>query len=546
MKQMKAGIPSLFKGGTKHVTGMQATVLRNIEACKELSNITRTSMGPNGMNKMVINHLDKLFVTSDAATIMKEMEIAHAAAKMLVMASEMQEQEIGDGSNFVVVLAGELLSQAESLIEMGLHPAEIINGYQIAFKHAREILDSNDLVVKKFEEKDMTNRQAIIDGVKTAIASKQYGQQDFLAGLVADAAVAVMPKNPANFNVDNIRIGKLLGGNLFQSDVIRGVVVPHDTIGSTKSLKDAKVAVYTAGIEPAATETKGTVVISDAKELMGFNEGEERVLHETIKAIVDTGVKCILTSGSVSDLAKHFLDKYGVMTIKVSSQHDLRRLCRAVGATAKTKLETPSPEEVGFCSSIEVKEMGISKITVFSQGPKDRANIATILLRGSTNDILNDIERAVDDAVNVVKAMGRDLRFGAGAGAIDIELARRLAKFAESRSGLEQYAAKAFAEALEVVPRILAENAGMTGIDVISQLYAAHEAGNQKVGVDIENTGVRDVSADGVIDHLFTKTNGLRLAVDCVLTILRVDQIIMSKPAGGPKIGEKQGHWDDD
>lgn len=545
MKNMRRGIPNLFKDGVKTLTGLEQAVIRNIVACKGLSDITRTSLGPNGMNKMIINHLGKLFVTSDTATIMKEMEIEHPAAKMLVMASAMQEAEIGDGSNFVISIGGELLSQAEELIHMGLHPSEIVTGYIKAGRKALEILD--ELVIDTISPKEIT-KESITRACISAIASKQYGYESFIAPLVAEACMTVLPKNTYNFNVDNVRVVKVLGGNLQQSEVIRGMVIPHDTQGSIKRIKDAKVAVFSNSLQAAETETKGTVLIHSAAELMNYNLGEEKEIEKLIKGIADSGINVIVTGGTIDDMAAHFIEKFNMMAIKITSKFELRRICKATKAHPLVNLGPVHPEEAGFCSLVYVREVGSQKLTIFQQDSSDDTNVATILLRASTNNILNDVERAIDDGVNVVKVVGRDGRFLAGAGAVDIELARRLSAYGTRTSGLEQYSIQKFAEALEVVPRTLAENAGLTAMDILSQLYAAHEKGDIHVGVNIDDGGVKDMSVApyNIIDLLATKKQALKLALDAVVTILRVDQIIQAKPAGGPKMQKGGQHWDEE
>jgi len=359
----------------------------------------------------------------------------------------------------------------------------------------------------------------------------------------------VMPKTPAQFNVDNVRVCKILGSALTYSEVVKGMVVPHDTMGHVKKVQDAKIAVYSCSIQATDTETKGTVLINNADELKSFNLSEEKQIEVIIKAIADAGVKVVVTGSTIDDMALHFLEKYKLMAIKISSAHELRRLCRAVKAKAHVTMGPPLPESIGFCSSINVREVGAQKITILRQDQKDATQLSTILLRASTHNILNDIERAVDDGVNVVRMMGRDGRFVAGAGACDIELARRLTVFGAKSKGLEQYSIKQFAKSLEVVPRALAENAGLVPLEIISQLYAAHEKNEITTGVDVEEPGgIKDAAKAGIIDLLATKRQGIALAIDAVVTVLRVDQIIQAKPAGGPKLGKRPGagHWDDD
>lgn len=539
-----------MKEGTQSFSGLEAAVLKNIEACSQLADLTRTSFGPNGMNKIIINQLEKMFVTSDTATIINEMEIQHPAAKMIVLASQMQEKEVGDGSNYVITIAGALLRGAAELIKMGLHPSEIIAGYDKAGKEAQKILD--DLSVWKVNKKQMTDEKILSKAMKSAICAKQHGIEDLLSPLVAKACLTVLPKNPYNFNIDNVRVCKILGGSLDKSQVVKGMVMKGDTQGDPdiKELKNAKIAIFTCSIEPADTETKGTVLIENATQLLNYNKSEEKEVEELIRGMKDAGITCVITGGSINDMAQHFLAKFNMLAIRVSSKFELRRLCRATRSRPLVALGGVRPEDQGFCSLIYIKRVGSTKICVFQQDSKDDTNVATVLLRASTNNILNDVERAVDDGVNVVKAMGKHVpcHFLAGGGASDIEMARRLINMGATSKGLDQYAIKKFGEALEVIPRTLAENAGQDGMEMISKLYAAHEAGEHNVGVNINTTGdgsLVDMVKAGIIDLAHTKKQALTLAVDAVLTILRVDQIIQAKRAGGPKIPKNQGHWDD-
>lgn len=336
----------MLKEGHKHLSGLDEAVLKNIEACRELSAITRTSLGPNGMNKMVINHLDKLFITNDAATIVNELEVQHPAAKLLVLAARAQQAEIGDGANLTISFAGELLEKAEELIRMGLHPSEIIIGYNKAIIKVLEVLE--DLVEKGSENMDVRNKEEVVLRMKSAVASKQFGQEDVLCSLVADACMQVCPKNPANFNVDNVRVAKLVGGGLHNSSVVRGMVLKNDAVGSIKKVEKAKVAVFAGGVDTAATETKGTVLIHSAEQLENYAKTEEAKVEELIKAVADSGAKVIVSGAAVGDMALHFCERYKLMVLKISSKFELRRFCRTTGAIALLKLSQPNADELGY------------------------------------------------------------------------------------------------------------------------------------------------------------------------------------------------------
>jgi len=448
----------------------------------------------------------------------------------------------------VIVLAGELLKQSRSLLELGLHPSEVIKGFVKASEAAIAALD--DMAVWTMEEKDYAVEAMMAQATYAAICAKQYTSVDIINPLIARACMAVMPKNTRNFNVDNVRVCKMMGGNVTHSTVIKGVVVNRDTDGEIKDVRDAKVAVFTCAVDTASTETKGTILIKDADQLMNYNESEEKMIEASIRAIAESGVKVIVTGGSVGDMAKHFVEKYNMMLIRIFSKFELRRLAKTVGAHLQVRLGPVPVEQQGYCARAYVKEVGLQKVTVFEQKEEDNSKIATIMLRGSTKNILNDIERAVDDGVNVIKAMCKDPRFLAGGGACEIELARRIADLAGKEKSLAQYSMKKFATSFEIVPTTLAENAGLKALDVLTLLYSEHEKGNTKAGVNIEaadvKLSVKDLTEARIFDSLATKKMAIKLATDAAITVLRVDQIIMAKPAGGPKMGGKKGHWDDE
>jgi T-complex protein 1 subunit theta len=291
------GVSSLLKDGHKHFEGLDEAVAKNIDAVKQLAAITRSSLGPNGMNKLVINHLEKILVTSDTATIVKELEVVHPAAKMVVMAAKMQENDYGDGTCLAVSLAGELLLEAASLLRMGLHTSEIVTGYQKAYEKCIEVLET----LEAYKVTNLRDQKELEKAVKTSLASKQFGFEDLLANLVAEACLNVFPSAPRapSINVDNIRVCKIMGGNLYDSKVIKGMVIQRDTEGGVKSALKAKVAVFGCGIEVSSTEAKSTVLIKDAEELMNYNKGEEKRLEETIRAIADSGATVVVSGGSI-------------------------------------------------------------------------------------------------------------------------------------------------------------------------------------------------------------------------------------------------------
>lgn len=523
-----------------HYSGLEEAVYRNIDACKELAQTTRSAYGPHGQNKMVINHLEKLFVTNDAATILRELEVQHPAAKMLVLASQQQEQECGDGTNFVLIFSGALLENAEELIRMGLSVTEVIDGYELAMKKANEILPN--LVIGRV--KNIHSKEEVKKAIRTAVMSKQYGNEDFLADLITNACVSIMPAK-ASFSVDNVRVCKIMGCGMLQSEVMQGMVFKRQVEGDINKVNNAKIAVFSCPLDAMQTETKGTVLIKNAEELMSFSKGEEDLMESQIKGMTDSGVNVIVTGGKIGDLAQHYSNKYKVMVVRLLSKWDLRRLCKSIGATPLPKLTTPTTEECGHCDLVYVDEIGETPVVIFRQD-QEESPVATIMIRGSTDNVMDDIERAVDDGVNTFKALTKDDRLLPGAGATEIELAKQITSYGESLPGLEQYAVKKFAESLEVIPRALAENTGMKATEVLSKLYAAHQEGKQNAGVDVENVGsVVDAKEANLVDLYIKKYWGLKFATAAACTVLKVDQIIMAKPAGGPKAKQNKD-WDED
>uniref|UniRef100_A0A0K8SED5 T-complex protein 1 subunit theta n=1 Tax=Lygus hesperus TaxID=30085 RepID=A0A0K8SED5_LYGHE len=446
--------------------------------------------------------------------------------------SQMQEEEIGDGTNFVIILAGALLQQAIPLLKMGMTPIDIIEGYQLALAKALDVLPS--LVCH--EIKDVKNEEDVSKAIRASIMSKQYGHEDFLTKIITKACIAILP-DESTFNVDNIRVCKILGSGLLNSESVYGMVFKRHVEGSITKKHKAKIAIYSCPIDNATTETKGTVLIKTADELMKFSEGEESRLESQIKAIKEAGVDVVVGGGKFSDMALHFINKAGLMAVRLNSKFDVRRLCQSTGAVALPLLTPPSKEELGYADTVYVDELGDTSIVVFKMEGKD-SRISTIVIRGSTENYMDDIERSVDDGVNTFKGLSRDGRFLPGAGAVEIELARIIRGYANEVPGLERYAVARFAEALETFPTTLAENTGLKSRNVIRKLHEAHKDGkgpNIGVQIDLDSDELTvDSNEAGIWDLFKLKEWGLKFACTAATTILRVDQIIMAKRAGGP------------
>lgn len=502
--------------------------------------MTKTSLGPNGMRKMIINHLDKVFMTSDAATIIKESEVNHPAAKMISMAARMQEQEFGDGTNFVITFAGELLAQAENLIKTGLHPSQIILGYESALKETMKLIGN----IPKTEISNVRDKAEVSKFLKSCVGSKLSGYEQFFSDIIAEACTKSLPKDGKHFEVEWIRVAKLLGSNVLDSFVVGGLLLTRGSETSIHHVTAPKVAIYNCPLDPQESDTKGTVLIKNAGELLNYTKSEENHAENIVKQIAEAGINVVVAGGSISEIMLHYLEKYKIMAVKVLSKFEMKRLAKCLNATCIVRHGPPTPEEIGVCDEVVVEEIGSQKCTVFRRNTDD-TKLTTIVLRGGTNNMLEDIERAVDDAVNVYRCLLKDKVFVPGAGATETSLYYMLENFAKTCSGLDQYAVHKFGKAFEVIPRILADNAGINSNELLTKLFSAN-SGEKCYGIDITGKDIKESTALGVYDHLAAKTCAIKLAADAAITILRVDQIIVAKPAGGPKVRGDNKNWDQD
>lgn len=552
LKLPQAPNSGLFKQGYQSHSSADGAIIRNIEAVREISSIVQTSMGPSGRNKIIVNKHGRTFVTNDAATMINELEIVHPAVKILIFASKQQEFEMGDNTNLVIILAGEFLNIAEKLLSLGLNVSEIIQGYTLANKYLFEALDN--LVVDKIES--ITDSKELMKGIKSVVSSKQVGLESTISKLIIDAVKLIMnPKNPSVFNVDSIRTVKIMGASLSSSEVVKGMVFPREPEGSVKNISDkSKVVAYSCAIDISTTETKSTVLLHNAKEMMDFSKGEEQQLDQMCKDISESGVKVIIAGSSVGELALHYFNKYGILILKVPSKFDLRRVCQVCGATPLPSLGVPMPEEMGEIDVIETKEIGGDRVTIFRQSENSTSRTSTIILRGATQNSLDDIERCIDDGINSIKGLIQDNQLLPGAGAVEIELVKLITKYGESTPGLLQLAIKHYAKAFEVVPRILAETSGLDPTEILSKLYSIHSLNDNSglsIGIDIENNsndGLVNIVDECIYDLLASKKSAINLATEATNTILSIDQIIMAKRAGGPQMPNKPtpGNWDHD
>lgn len=547
-----AGLQGMLKDGHEHISdedGNGAVVARSISAACELSKMLSSSMGPHGRNKLIVNHLEKLIVTSDCASILKEIEVEHPAAKLVELAVQQQETECGDGTNLTLMFAGELLMSTLDLMKtMGWrHKTDILEGFHLAsIKLLNELLVSNvanDGCICSKLEHPASSKEAMQElkekVLKPVLGSKHYGSKDLLSDLVIQACDIVLDKSDSSTVLQpaSIRTVKIMGGHVGQSACIQGFVAQRG-VETTKTVSEsnAKIAVYACGVEASGTEAKGTVLMKTADDLKRYNRTEETKMDEIVQGIAESGVGVVVTGGNISDMALHFIEKYGMIALKLGSKWELRRLCQATGATALVRLGAPTSEEMG-CATTTQKIVGGRTVTVFENDVDGKSKIATLVLRASTSSVLNDLERAIEDGVHAVQMACKDGRLVYGGGACEMECAVKLDRLANQHPGLEQYAIRAFAKSLECVGRTLAENAGWDAVQVLADMRAAHSNGNVDVGVDVENQpGSASMKDANVYDLMHVKRSALKLALEAATTVLKVDQIIMSKKSGGPKL----------
>lgn len=521
---MPAALPSdpssgLFKNG---YTSYKSDSAQHLLAVRELASMIKTSFGPDGRAKIIVNRLGKTFLTSDAATMLREMEVVHPAAKLVVMAAQQQAADCGDGSSLTLMIVGELVAKAEDLLRIGMSPAEVVEG----FEQAAQIADSelNKLICGEATSSELEK------AVKPVIASKLADDADLLAPLVSEAVNIVMPADRRKFDVDNIRVVKILGASLEISQVLKGLVFPVAPEGSVKSAKSAKVAVFTAPVDIATTETKGTVLLHNASELLSFSKDEEKQIDEFVSKLASAGVGVVIAGSGVGQIMLHYLNRYGILVHRIPSKFDLQRLCRVTGAAPQPKLCVPPSDQLGLVDQVGVKEIGGDRVTIFEQN-ESSTRTATIVLRGATQSSLDDIDRVLQQAVAAVKTLTRDPRLVPGSGYSEIALASAVTQEGEKTPGVRQHAIKKFAEALEVVPRSLAENSGEDAQEVLSQLYARNSR--------------QDLSTD-VVDSFQVKKSAIKLASEAAVTVLSVDQVVVARRAGGPEIPKQGGDWDQD
>jgi thermosome len=496
----------------------------NILAARVIAEAIRTTLGPRGMDKMLVDNLGDVIITNDGVTILDEMDVEHPAAKMMVEIAKTQEDEVGDGTTTAVMLAGELLKKAEELLDQDIHATVIASGYRKAAEKAQEIL--NEMAIKISKDDDSILKRVAITSMSSK-GSEMRGEK--LAEICVLAVKQIVEEEDGKIvaDIDNIKVEKKSGGSSADSQLIRGIVIDKEVVhpGMPKRVEDAKIALLNCALEVKETETDAEIRITDPEQLKAFLEEEERMLREMVEQIKATGANVVFCQKGIDDVAQHYLAKAGILAARRVKESDMEKLARATGGKVVTNLKDLTPSDLGYAKLVEERKVAGDEM-IFVEGCKDPKAVS-LLVRGGTEHVVDEVERAVHDGVSVISAAIEDGKILPGGGAPEIEVARRLREYAETVGGREALAINAFADAIEIVPRTLAENAGLDPIDILVQLRAEHgKSGNKNVGLDVISGKVTDTLKLGIIEPLRVKTQAIKSASEAAEMILRIDDVI--------------------
>ena len=526
------GVPVIIlKEGTQRSRGREAQ-LNNIMVAKIISETMRSSLGPRGMDKMLVDSFGDVTITNDGATILKEMDVEHPVAKMLVEVAKAQDAEVGDGTTTVVVLAGELLAKAEELIEKEVHPALIIEGYKKAARKALEIYDKIAIPVSP------TDKEILKKIAKTSMASKLVSEEaEYLSEIAVEAVLRVAEKVNDQWRVDldNIKIEKKEGQSLRDTKLIDGIVLDKEVVhrGMPKIVHDAKIALLDAPLEIEKTEFDAKLHIESPEQMKAFMEQEEKMLKEMVEKIAAAGANVVLCQKGIDDMAQHFLARKGILAVRRIKKSDVDKIARATGARIITRIEEITPKDLGKAKLVEERKVGEDRMVFIEQCENPKS--ITILIRGGTKRLVDEAERSIKDALNVIKDVVIEGRVVAGGGAPEMEVALGLRDYAKTLAGKEQLAVEKFAEALEIVPAQLAENAGLDPIEIIVALRAEHKEGKKWMGINVFDRKVDDMYKLDVVEPVLVKKQVIKSAVEAAAMILKIDDVIAAS-----KIEEKE------
>jgi thermosome len=521
----------ILKEGTARTTGRDAQKA-NIMAAVTLAETIRSSLGPKGMDKMLVSSFGDVTITNDGATIVKEMDVQHPAAKMLVEVAKTQDAEVGDGTTTAVILAGSMLKKAEDLLDQDIHPTVIIEGYKKSMEKAIEIIDKMATKVDPMDEKKL--KEAAI----TSLSGKSVvsGHYERLAGLIVEAVMQVAEKVGDKYvvDLDNIKLEKKKGETLDDTQLVRGVVLDKEVVhpGMPKRVENAKIAILDCALEIEKTEMTAKINITSPDQMKSFLDEESSMLKGMVDYVVNSGANVLVIQKGVDDIAQHYLAKKGVMAMRRAKRSDIENLAKASGARIITTVDDLSAKDLGYAKLVEERRIGKDKM-VFVEGCKNPKSV-TILIRGGTDRMVDEAERSLHDAKCIVRNVVQDPWLVPGGGAPEEEVASKLRDFARSFSGREQLAVLKFAEAMEEVPLTLAENSGLDPVDILVELRSSHAKGQKSVGVDVTEGKVRDMSKTSVLEPASVKKQAIKSATEAAITLLKIDDVIAaSAPKGG-------------
>lgn len=532
-----SGTPIIILRDTRRESGKDATS-NNIMAARAVANAVRSTLGPKGMDKLLVDSTGDVTITNDGVTILKEMEVQHPAAKMIIEAAKTQDSEVGDGTTTVAILAGELLKKAEDLLGQGVHATVIVDGYVLAAKKALEIMDSTAIDVP-------ANGRGLLDKIaKTAMTGKwAETPESKISGYAVDIVLSAVEtiEGKKKVDLDKIKVEKKVGESIDDSELIEGLVVDKTRAHQNmpRIVEKAKIAILGAPIEVRDTETKAELQIKTSSQFQLFMDQEKAAIKAVVDKVLESGANVVFCQKGIDDLAQYHLADAGVLALRRVNRSDLDRLSRATGANVVTSLDELRPSDLGTADLVEEKKVGNGAMT-FVSGTRNKA--VTLVLRGGTQQVLDSMERALDDAVHAVADVIEDQRVVPGGGASEVELSLRLREYSSTLKGREQLAVAKFAEALEIVPKTLAENAGLNFIDKLVELKKGHDT-NKRAGLNVYTGEIVDMYDLGVVEPLRVKVQAIQSATDAASLILRIDDVLSStkKKPEGPGAGGMPG-----
>ncbi len=532
----------VLKEGTKREKGKNAQS-SNIAAAVAIADTVKSTLGPKGMDKMLVDSSGDITITNDGATILKEIEVENPAAKMIVEVAKAQDEACGDGTTTAVILTGELLKQAQDLLNQKIHPTVINIGYKLASKKATDTLEKIAVPLKPDDTK--TLEQIAI----TSMASKSaYSSKEYLAHIVVSAISTILEKDEQaiRVNLDNIQIEKKAGAGIEKTDMIKGTILDKQRShqGMPSFVKNAKIALIKAAFEIKKTEVDAKIQIKDPTQLQSFLDGEENMITHMVDKISKSGATVVFCEKAISDIAEHFLAKNKIYAIASVKESDMEKLAKATGARIVANFNDFSSSDLGFAGLVEERKIEDNRMTFVSGCKNPRA--VSFLLRGSTDHVVDEVERAIHDALSVVKLAVEDQKITAGGGASASELALVLRDYSLTVGGREQMAIEAFASALEVIPKTLAENAGFDSINIMLEMRSAHKKGNKYAGVNVETGKIDNMMKAHVVEPLRVSRQQIYSASEAARMILKIDDVIASKAStggGGPTGYEGEGMY---